>query len=62
MNEMPAVEVYIVKSNEKQGGIGEPGVPSIAPALCNAIYTATGKPVRKLPIIQRGKSRIAMGA
>jgi isoquinoline 1-oxidoreductase beta subunit len=62
MNEMPAVEVYIVKSTEKQGGIGEPGVPPIAPALCNAIFTATGKPVRKLPLIQRGKSRIAMGA
>lgn len=61
MNEMPAVEVYIVKSAEKQGGIGEPGVPPIAPALCNAIFTATGERVRKLPIIQRGKSRIAMG-
>ena len=62
MNEMPAVEVYIVKSTEKQGGIGEPGVPPIAPALCNAIFTATGTPVRRLPIIQKGKSRIAMGA
>ncbi len=61
MNEMPAVEVYIVSSTEKQGGIGEPGVPPIAPAVCNAILSATGTPVRRLPIIQNGKSRIAMG-
>lgn len=61
MNEMPVVEVHIVQSTEKQGGIGEPGVPPIAPALCNAIFTATGTPVRRLPIIQKGKSRIAMG-
>jgi isoquinoline 1-oxidoreductase beta subunit len=60
MNEMPAVEVHIVPSTEKQGGIGEPGVPPIAPALCNAILSATGTPVRRLPIIQNGKSRIAM--
>jgi isoquinoline 1-oxidoreductase beta subunit len=59
MNEMPVVEVYIVPSTEKQGGIGEPGTPPIAPAVCNAIYAATGKPIRKLPIIRDGKSRIA---
>ncbi len=50
MNEMPVVETYIVPSTEKQGGIGEPGVPPIAPAVCNAIFAATGKRVRKLPI------------
>ncbi|HET7584248.1 MAG TPA: xanthine dehydrogenase family protein molybdopterin-binding subunit [Gemmatimonadaceae bacterium] len=61
MREMPAIEVYIVPSTEKQGGIGEPGVPPIAPAVCNAIFAATGKPVRSLPIIRNGKSRIAMG-
>jgi isoquinoline 1-oxidoreductase beta subunit len=60
MNEMPAVEVYILPSTEKQGGIGEPGVPPIAPAVCNAILAATGKPVRALPIIRNGKSRIAL--
>ena len=59
MNEMPVVEVYIVPSTEKQGGIGEPGTPPIAPAVCNAIYAATGKPIRTLPIIRDGKSRIA---
>ena len=50
MNEAPEVEVYIVKNNEKSGGIGEPGVPCTAPAVCNAIFAATGKRIRKLPI------------
>ena len=59
MKEMPAVEVYIVPSSEKQGGIGEPGTPPIAPAVCNAIFAATGKPVRRLPIVRDGKSTIA---
>jgi isoquinoline 1-oxidoreductase beta subunit len=48
--EMPVVEVYIVPSNEAPGGVGEPGTPPIAPAVCNAIYAATGKRIRKLPI------------
>jgi isoquinoline 1-oxidoreductase subunit beta len=48
--EMPVVEVYIVPSNEAPGGIGEPGTPPIAPAVCNAIFAATGKRIRKLPI------------
>lgn len=50
MNEMPVVESYIVPSTEKMGGIGEPGVPPIAPALANAIFNATGKRIRRLPI------------
>jgi len=50
LNEMPEVEVHIVPSTEKPGGIGEPGVPPIAPALCNAIFTLTGKRIRRLPI------------
>jgi isoquinoline 1-oxidoreductase beta subunit len=50
MNEMPVVEVYIVPSTEAPGGIGEPGTPPIAPAVCNAIFAATGKRIRKLPI------------
>ena len=60
MNEMPHVEVHIVQSTQKQGGIGEPGVPPIAPAVANAILSATGTPVRRLPIVQNGKSGIAM--
>jgi isoquinoline 1-oxidoreductase beta subunit len=50
MNEMPVVEVYIVPSGEKSGGVGEPGVPPIAPAVCNAIFAVTGKRIRFLPI------------
>lgn len=50
MNEMPKVEVHIVASTEKPTGIGEPGVPPLAPAVANAIAAATGKRVRQLPI------------
>lgn len=50
IQEMPKVEVYIVQSEEKPGGVGEPGVPPIAPAVCNAIFAATGKRIRRLPI------------
>jgi isoquinoline 1-oxidoreductase beta subunit len=50
INEMPVVEAYIVPSTEKMGGVGEPGVPPIAPAVANAIFAATGKRIRKLPI------------
>lgn len=50
INEMPAIEVYIAESQEKPTGVGEPGTPVIAPAVANALYTATGKRVRRLPI------------
>lgn len=50
MNEMPKVEVYIVPSTADHGGVGEPGTPPIAPAVVNAIYGATGKRIRSLPI------------
>jgi isoquinoline 1-oxidoreductase beta subunit len=50
MNEMPHVDVYIVPSSEPPTGVGEPGVPPIAPAVCNAIFMATGKRIRSLPI------------
>jgi isoquinoline 1-oxidoreductase beta subunit len=52
MDEMPHVEVHIVPSGEAPSGVGEPGVPPIAPAVCNAIYMATGKRIRSLPISQ----------
>ena len=50
MNEAPVVEVHIVRSTESPGGLGEPGTSALAPALANAVFAATGKRVRKLPI------------
>ncbi len=50
INECPEIETHIVENNEKSGGIGEPGVPCAAPAIANAIFAATGKRIRKLPI------------
>jgi isoquinoline 1-oxidoreductase beta subunit len=50
MDEMPVVEVHIVPSATAPSGIGEPGVPPIAPAVTNAIFAATGKRIRRLPI------------
>jgi isoquinoline 1-oxidoreductase beta subunit len=50
IDEMPKVEVHIAASTEAPGGIGEPGLPPLAPALANAIFAATGKRLRKLPI------------
>ena len=47
--EMPPAEVYIIDSGAAPGGVGEPGLPPIAPALTNAIFAATGKRIRKLP-------------
>ena len=50
MGDMPVIEAYIVPSTDAMGGVGEPGTPPIAPAVCNAIFAATGKRIRKLPI------------
>ncbi|HKA87482.1 MAG TPA: xanthine dehydrogenase family protein molybdopterin-binding subunit [Haliangiales bacterium] len=49
MNEMPDVDVHIVPSKDKSGGIGEVGVPPLAPAVANALFAATGKRHRRLP-------------
>ncbi len=50
LNEMPVVEVHIVPSGEKPGGIGEVGVPPIAPAVANAVFALTGRRLRELPL------------
>jgi isoquinoline 1-oxidoreductase beta subunit len=50
MNETPAIEVHIVESSEPPGGMGEAGTSCIVPAVANAIFAATGKRLRKLPI------------
>jgi len=50
INEAPAVDVHLVKSTEAPGGIGEPGTSAVAPAVFNAIFAATGKRLRKLPV------------
>jgi isoquinoline 1-oxidoreductase beta subunit len=50
MNEAPAIEVHIVKSAEAPGGMGETGTSAIVPAIANAIFAATGKRLRKMPV------------
>lgn len=56
LREMPRVDVHILESTGQPGGIGEPGLPPVMPALCNAIYAATGKPIHKLPLSSQGFS------
>jgi isoquinoline 1-oxidoreductase subunit beta len=57
MNDAPyQVDVHIVESTAPPAGVGEPGVPPIAPAICNAIFAATGKRVRELPLTRNGFS------
>lgn len=50
MPDMPPVDVHIVPSNDPPTGVGEPGVPPLAPAMANALFALTGKPVEALPI------------
>lgn len=50
LNEMPKIEIHIIDSGEAPGGVGEPGLPPIAPALGNAIFAATKIRIRKLPM------------
>jgi len=55
MNDAPAhIDVHIVESSAAPAGVGEPGVPPIAPAICNAIYAATGQRIRELPLTRNG--------
>lgn len=51
MHEIPEIAVHIMENDEPAGGVGEPGLPAFAPALCNAIFDLTGKRIRKLPFI-----------
>ena len=50
INEVPVIDVHLVKSGEAPGGIGEPGTSAVMPAVANAIFEATGKRIRKLPV------------
>jgi isoquinoline 1-oxidoreductase beta subunit len=50
INEAPAIEIHIVQNSEPPGGMGEPGTSAIVPAVTNAIFAATGKRLRKMPI------------
>jgi isoquinoline 1-oxidoreductase subunit beta len=52
MNEMPAVETHIIRSTRPPTGMGEPGVPPIAPAVANALLALTGTPTRSLPFLK----------
>jgi isoquinoline 1-oxidoreductase subunit beta len=56
INEAPAIEVHLVQSREKPGGMGEPGTAVTAPALANAVFAATGKRIRKLPLERQLRS------
>jgi isoquinoline 1-oxidoreductase beta subunit len=50
VNEAPVIEVELIDSDESPGGIGEPSTALVAPAVCNAIFAATGTRLRQLPI------------
>jgi isoquinoline 1-oxidoreductase subunit beta len=54
MDNTPAIELHFVESSDKPGGMGEPSVALVAPAVCNAIFAATGRRLRSLPIAKQG--------
>ena len=50
INEMPEIEVLLAESHEPPSGVGEPGTPPIAPAVANAVFAATGRRLRRIPL------------
>jgi isoquinoline 1-oxidoreductase beta subunit len=50
ITDIPPIEVFIMENDEPAGGVGEPGLPAFAPALCNAIFDLTGRRIRTLPL------------
>lgn len=56
MSEMPSVETHIIASTNRPTGMGEPGVPPIAPAVANALLALTGTPRRCLPLIKEAST------
>jgi isoquinoline 1-oxidoreductase beta subunit len=54
MAEAPEISVHLISSDGPIGGVGEAGVPAVAPAVANAIFIATGKRVRRLPLSDAG--------
>jgi isoquinoline 1-oxidoreductase beta subunit len=56
LNEAPQINVHLVKSDEAPGGIGEPGTSCVMPGLTNAIYAASGRRIRKLPVGEQAQA------
>ena len=54
INELPQIDVHLMDNDDKPGGMGEPAVALVAPAICNAIQAATGRRLRSLPIVKQG--------
>ena len=62
ISETPEIDVHIVKSDDKIGGVGEPGVPTIAPAVGNAVFDAVGVRIRSLPMTPENVLQAMKGA